>query len=233
MTYREKWIYLNILLLCLWWWYYPPMIFSVFCLACHQRWMSHWCNIRRCHTSSWLRVLTVYAYAFETMFYKQCCQPDFTAHWYICLLKHFIIQVQKADLRCSDDSSLDQSATSIQILLQLRYTFLIKLQLYPVWHRRGHFYPLLLYELKQSCWPDFTAYWYICPHTDTFHFLPCLAQKGTLLSLSPLWVRFCQLIFPQNSKLFWRCKIDINWVTLTPYTWRSLYNLLRLLKVSP
>ena len=45
------------------------------------------------------------------------------------------IKVQRADLTCdvtsigSDDSSLDQSATSIQILLRSLDTFLIKLRL--------------------------------------------------------------------------------------------------------
>ena len=148
MTYREKWIYLNILLLCLWWWYYPPMIFSVFCLACHQRWMSHWCNIRRCHTSSWLRVLTVYAYAFETMFYKQCCQPDFTAHWYICRLAE----------------TFHSSSTE-------GWSYVLRwFKPWPISDKYSNFAPITLHVSYKITT------------------LPCLAQEGTLLSPSPLWI---------------------------------------------
>ena len=130
---------------------YPPMRFSVSCLACHQRWMSHWCNVRWCHTSSWLRVLTVYA--FETMFYKQWCQPDFTA-----------------------------------IISCIFTSLLIHLIIYPVWHRWGHFYPLLLYESDFVSWffpkiPNFLGgeNWYQLGYFDTLH------NSLSLLKVAPRW----------------------------------------------
>ena len=43
------------------------------------------------------------------------------------------------------------------------------------------------------------------------------AREGTLLSPSPLSIRFCQLIFPLKFPNFLEVKIDINRVILTPY----------------